>query len=216
MSNHPKLTFFSMRNCELELEGEHGSPVKGSGRNHDVEKEVIELLSKLNSSVRTQKKGRLKLVKSSTASSSEEANSTNREYRLHVLMDSESFIKLQVLKAKLEAFSEAEVVRRALKAYEIFRPADESELSDGVAPAELGENVEHLYVRITLRMKKCLDNEQKSTGRTYAEQVRQALRVLSQIVKEVDTFNSGGSFKPQKGGAIDEKKLRALKLAIAN
>jgi len=133
-------------------------------------------------------------------------------------MDKESFLRLRGLKAQLEASTEAEVVRRALKAYEIFEPSDD--LSDhpvGPSPDELAtaNKVEHLYVRIPQRTKDRLDFEQEVSGRTYSEQVRQALRVLTQLINEADALRKKLAKQPvshEKGE--DYERLR-LKLAAS-
>ena len=110
------------------------------------------------------------------------------EYRLHLVMDRESFMRLRRLKAQVEALSEAEVVRWALKAYEIFEPDDES-TNDPVGPNpgtfHRGD-VEHLCIRIQHEMKARLDVEHEASGRSYSEQVRRALRVLSQLVRKAE------------------------------
>jgi len=113
-------------------------------------------------------------------------------------MDRESITKLRWLRAHLEASTDAEVIRRALKAYEIIEPADEDHegphLDDprhhqieGPHLCTAGD-VEHLYIRIPARMKARLDIEYGNSGRTYGEQVRQALRVLMQLARHVDAM----------------------------
>jgi len=103
-------------------------------------------------------------------------------------MDRETFARLGWLKAELEAATDAEVIRRALKAYELFEPADAEAVDKRRGPnsatAQLTGDVEHLYIRIPARMKARLDAEHKASGRSYGEQVRQALRVLMQLARE--------------------------------
>jgi hypothetical protein len=114
------------------------------------------------------------------------------EYKLHIMMDKESFMRLRWLKTQLEASTEAEVIRRALKAYELFAPDDETAgKCEGPNSRDLaGGNAEHLYIRIPLRMKERLDIEHRTSGRSYGEQVRQALRVLTQLSREVEKQTS--------------------------
>jgi len=143
------------------------------------------------------------------------------EYKLHVVMDTESFNTLRRLKTQLEALSEAEVVRRALKAYELFAPDDESAMHSAVVSNDhqrndlIGNNVEHLYVRIPHRMKERLDIEQKASGRNYGEQVRQALRVLTQLVMQVEAYKTKSADTPKGGhkGRRPQDDLLELKLA---
>jgi len=119
-----------------------------------------------------------------------EGQRSGSEYKLHIVMDKESLAKLRWLKAQLEASTDADVIRRALRAYEIFEPEDES--SDGpIGPnADIlaAGNVEHLYIRITQRMKDRLDLEQQASGLSYGQQVRQALRVLAQLTRDVESW----------------------------
>jgi hypothetical protein len=124
------------------------------------------------------------------------------DYKLHIVMDRESIAKLRWLRANLEASTDAEVIRRALKAYEIIQPADEDHGSPHLdGPRHLDQNegpnlsmagaVEHLYIRIPTRMKARLDIEYDKSGRTYGEQVRQALRVLMQLARNLDALKEG-------------------------
>jgi len=160
----------------------------------------------------------VRLVSSQTV---EEAGATkshrnSNEYKLHIVMDKESFARLRWLKATLEASTESEVIRRALKAYEIFEPDDESKGSlrgpnaDSLATAQ----VEHLYIRIPQRMKEQLDFEQNTSGNTYAEQVRQALRVFTQLVRDAESWKGKADCRPhssKKGEVTDD--VRSLKPA---
>lgn len=125
-------------------------------------------------------------------------SSHSGDYKLHIVMDRESIAKLRWLRAHLEASTDAEVIRRALKAYEIIEPADEDHESphlddprhhqiEGPHLSTAGD-VEHLYIRIPTRMKARLDIEYDSSGRTYGEQMRQALRVLMQLARHVDAM----------------------------
>jgi len=150
--------------------------------------------NKRNRSVRFPPANVLKEVRNTGDIERQEAR---KDYKLHVVMDKESFIALRWLKTKLDALSEAEVVRRALKAYELFAPEDEdinftAKVSErSVAGQVAPQNVEHLYVRIPTRMKMRLDIEQQASGRTYSEQVRQALRVLTELVTQVEAYKNG-------------------------
>jgi hypothetical protein len=141
-----------------------------------------------------------------------ESQQVSSEHKLHIVMDKESFMKLRWLKAQLEASTDAEVVRRALKAYEIFEPDDESKDGPSGPNAEplATASVEHLYIRIPQRMKDQLDLEQKASGSSYGQQVRQALRVLTQLVRDVETWkrNLAGSPGTQKGEADDNLSLK--------
>lgn len=109
------------------------------------------------------------------------------EYKLHLVMDKESLVKLRCLKASLDASSDSEVIRRALYAYQLFEPHDvvsNAETRKGEKPTCAIDDQEHLYIRISPRVKELLDTERETSGLSYGEQVRHALRVLTQIERE--------------------------------
>jgi len=109
------------------------------------------------------------------------------DHRLHLVMDKESYAKLQWLKASLEASSDSEVIRRALQAYEIFEPADADRrkgVPSNLSASPVNDSVEHLYIRISQRMKERLDTVREISGLSYGEQVRHALRILSQFARD--------------------------------
>jgi hypothetical protein len=153
-------------------------------------------------------------VKSKCVGVSAESQSDKGEYKLHIVMDKESVMRLRGLKAQLEASTDAEVIRRALKAYEIFEPADEpADESVSPNPENLaGDNVEHLYIRIPNRMKSRLDTEYKASGHSYGEQVRQALRVLTQLCRlmEMQKRKLAGQPNSKQKGEVDERLLFEL------
>jgi len=167
-----------------------------------VRKEVSRLLTKNTSNKRTSKEKKSCLlpdkvarvhlimarpVRSEEVVGSVQSRSGGGEYKLHIVMDKASFMRLRWLKAQLEASTEAEVVRRALKAYEIFEPDDEM-TGDHVGPNSddlVSGNGEELYIRIPDRMKAYLDIKHGDSGLSYGEQVRQALRVLTQLTIEL-------------------------------
>ena len=130
-------------------------------------------------------KPRLILANSSKATA--KSTQASNEYKLHLVMDRDSYAKLGWLKASLEATTDGEVIRRALKAYEVLEPSDA--IGDVSKGPNLGhfypeKDVEHVYIRLPARMKERLDYERETFGRSYGEQVRQALRVLMQLARE--------------------------------
>lgn len=119
-------------------------------------------------------------------------------YKLHLVLDEASFAKLEWLKGALKAASYDEVVRRALLAHELFEPDDvkptagearpEPADNNKVANISKSQNVEHIYIRAPAWMRNVLDEEKTRMGNTYAETVRQSLRVLFQLVREREAF----------------------------
>ena len=112
-------------------------------------------------------------------------------YRLHLVMDRPSYARFTWLVGALRAASLAEVLRRALDAYQLFDPVTAAQPGDGVNPdnaAAPGKSssadFEHLYIVISDEMKAQLDEEKAAHGRTYKETVSRALCVLTQIVRE--------------------------------
>lgn len=115
-------------------------------------------------------------------------------YKLHLVLDGASFAKLEWLKGALKAASYDEVVRRALLAHKLFEPDDVKPTTGGARPEPAGnnklanvsksQNVEHIYIRAPAWMRNVLDEEKTRMGNTYAETVRQSLRVLFQLVRE--------------------------------
>jgi len=115
------------------------------------------------------------------------SQTTVSDYKLHLVMDKESYARLLWLKASLEASSDSEVIRRALQAYEIFEPADANHrkgVPSNPSVSLVNDSVEHLYIRISQRMKERLDTARETSGLSYGEQVRQALRILMQFTRE--------------------------------
>ncbi len=192
MSVHENLTSWRSNSFASIFDHERGSLLGGPASCRSARKEVSGLpgkAKKTKSFVPPDKAARPRLVVSRSVGSkgaAKSAVSQSSEYKLHIVLDKESFMIIRGLKAQLEASTEAEVIRRALKAYEIFEPDEDDIIDNSVGPNHRPVGgVEHLYVRIPLRMKERLDVEQKTSGKTYAEQVRQALRVLTQLLREV-------------------------------
>jgi hypothetical protein len=111
-------------------------------------------------------------------------------YKLHLAMDKPSYARLVWLMGALQAASLGEVLRRALTAYEIFDPDDlpeENGITDDTdrakSPVSSAE-VKHLYIVIPHGMKEQLDDEKTAHGRAYADTIRRALCVLTQLVRE--------------------------------
>jgi hypothetical protein len=134
------------------------------------------------------RKSKPRLIMTNSSSAIAKSSQISSEYKLHLAMDRDSYARLGWLKANLEASTDGEVIRRALKAFELFEPSDGA--SDPKGP-NLGDfhpdkDIEHIYIRLPARMKDRLDNEREMTGRSYGEQVRQALRVLMQLVRQRD------------------------------
>ena len=112
------------------------------------------------------------------------SNSNVSDYKLHLVMDKESFARLSWLKGAMEATTESEVIRRALKVYDLFEPNDLNKGDARKLCPDNDRNVEHLYIRLPVRMKERLDAERNASGLSYGEQVRHALRVLTQLVRD--------------------------------
>lgn len=183
MPDHALMRCRSLRN--FAFTSESGPPLGRRERNLDLRKVVSELL----------------------------LETENKNKKLHIVMDKGSFMKLQKLKSKLEASTESEVIRRALKAYELFEPDDDAnDISLGPNLDNASGMDEHLYIRIPSRMKKRLDDEYQTSGRSYGEQVRQALRVFTQLIREMESCKEDLAMLPSsnmKGGS----NARLLKLA---
>jgi len=144
-------------------------------------------------------------------------------HKLHLVFDRESYAKLVAIKGRLRAASFNEVIRRALDAYDIFDPHDATNpqanepvgdvtetVLNGVPSAD-PSSVEHVYFQAPAWMIEYLNHEKKERGQTYAETVRQALRVLNQLVREreklLDTVkgdkgSAEGNDKPSASGAF--------------
>lgn len=128
-----------------------------------------------------------RLVSVNSMPNSAVSQTTTSGYKLHLAMDKESYARLLWLKASLEASTESEVIRRALQAYEIFEPADAHQKGgeeSNLATETSNDSIEHLYIRISQRIKERLDAERETSGLSYGEQVRHALRVLMQLTRE--------------------------------
>jgi hypothetical protein len=162
-----------------------------------------------------------RLVSTNDGMLNAKGDQASSEYKLHLAMDSESFAKLRWLKAVLEASTDAEVVRRALKVYEIFAPADESGDRPGPNLDDYQPNgvVEHLYIRIPARMKARLEAEHEKFGRSYGEQVRQALRVSMQLAREREflkgLLSKGGDTDTSHNKEKDRKEPRVRDCAAS-
>lgn len=152
---------------------------------------------------RARKSSRSILTKDSSAHAM--SNQMKDEYKLHLVLDRESYARLGWLKASLEASSDGEIIRRALKAYEIIEPEDANR-SDTKGPNLSHfypeKDVEHIYIRLPARMKKTLDYERENFDRSYGEQVRQALRVLMQLARERERL----LVQISKGGDVNAKR----------
>lgn len=109
--------------------------------------------------------------------------------KLHLVLDQRSHARLVSLQGALRAASVAEVLRRALDAYELFDPEDLAPAEEGVdddraaAAAMSTVEVKHLYVDISKEMKKQLNDEKAAHGRTQRETISRALAVLMQLVR---------------------------------
>ena len=112
------------------------------------------------------------------------AREASSGYKLHLVFDRDSYARLLDLKDALRAASTGELIRRALQAYEVFEPENEGTESQNPAPLSKGEtDVEHVYIQVPAWVKVYLDKEKSVSGKTYADTVRQSLRVLAQLVK---------------------------------
>lgn len=119
------------------------------------------------------------------------SNDSASGYKLHLAMDAASHARLMWLKANLEAATESEVIRRALKAYEIFEPADDrsnSCINQANADKSSSNKTQHLYIRISRRMKDALDIGREQSGLSYGDQVSQALCVLMQFARDKEAM----------------------------
>ena len=223
MPDHALTKCRSSRNYANVFVSENGPPLGWLKSDLVRRKVVSELLMKKanrkkNVTIPSSRIGRVQLVTSRQVGpkgivKSSEGQSSGSEFKLHIVMDKESLMRLRGLKGKLEASTESEVIRRALKAYEIFEPDDEANDSPvGPNPDNINGMGEHLYVRIPNRMKKRLDDEHQTSGRSYGEQVRQALRVLTQLTREMESCIEDLAIQPNSKmkGEID---ARTLKLA---
>ncbi|HZE52266.1 MAG TPA: hypothetical protein VE111_03195 [Bradyrhizobium sp.] len=213
----------SSRNYANVFGSENGPPL-GRLLGALVTRKVVSVLlmkkanRKKDVTVPVSRTGRVQLVTSRHVGSkgtvrNVEGQSSGSEHKLHIVMDKESLMRLRGLKGKLEASTESEVIRRALKAYEIFEP--DGEVNDspvGPNPDSISDMGEHLYVRIPNRMKERLDDEHQTSGRSYGEQVRQALRVLTQLTREMESCIEDLAIQPtsKMKGEVD---ARILKLA---
>jgi len=156
---------------------------EGTMWSDDVPKQVADL-----SSYRAKK---VRMVRSHQPGLEEDGQTlASRDYKLHVVLGKESYAKLVWLKAQLEASTEAEVIRRALKAYERFEPHDDSQSATNPCIEPTKGDTVHVYIRITEKMKCRLDDEYAKSGRSYGEQVRQALRVLMQLVRDTSVLQN--------------------------
>lgn len=114
----------------------------------------------------------------------------NKSYKLHLVMDNETHMRLLALKAALSASSVPEVIRRALDAYELIEPADLDAAKKGKKNvtslnSEKGMT-KHLYVNVPSSVRDILDREKIASGMPYNEIIRHSLRVLYQLVRERD------------------------------
>lgn len=128
------------------------------------------------------------LVKERKRASGKSADAVG--YKLHLAMDKPSYARLVWLMGALQAASFGEVLRRALAAYEIFDPDDLPEEngisnnSDHAKSPVPSADIKHLYIVIPHGMKEQLDDEKTAHGRAYADTIRRALCVLTQLVRE--------------------------------
>ncbi|WP_166418973.1 hypothetical protein [Cochlodiniinecator piscidefendens] len=144
------------------------------------------------------------LVKEGKRVSGESADTAG--YKLHLAMDKASYTQLVWLKGALQAASFGEVLRRALNAYEIFDPDDLSEesgiSSDRAKSPVPAADIKHLYIVIPHGMKEQLDDEKTVEGRAYADTIRRALCVLTQLVRERAKLVA----KVEKGGNNNDRE----------
>lgn len=107
-------------------------------------------------------------------------------YKLRSKLDIDSVKRLYALKEHLEATSDIEVVRRALRAYDVFDvdPAlDATPLRDyknSLCPIEL-------TLRLPESIRERMEARKAQTGESYADQLRKGLTVLTQLTRDLDS-----------------------------
>ncbi|MGH1406664.1 MAG: hypothetical protein ACRBBJ_08930 [Rhodomicrobiaceae bacterium] len=112
-----------------------------------------------------------------------------KKMKLHLEMDLDSYTRLVHLKGALQADSLGEVVRRALQIYEIIKPDDEknnvnSSGLNAATPQTQSAKLKSVYIPMNSWMKEQLDREKLASKKPYREIIRQALRVLMQVLRE--------------------------------
>ena len=144
-------------------------------------------------------------------------------YRLQLVFTPESRERLDQLKDTIEADSYGEVVRRALIALETFDPIDPPLAAGNVVPFKAPsphepksctERVqavlpERSYRRL-LELRKVLKKGEQDAS--TAEVVRQALRVLTQLVRNWEKLGEGSGKPPQDLSTVFVRK--GLVLAV--
>ena len=143
--------------------------------------------------------------------------------KLHIVMDPASFARFTRLKGMMEAASDAEVIRRSLRMYELCTPDDIDTVDDdvlAVGPSHPNPlDTRDIWVHLPASIFDVLRKE-KENGMSYSDTVRHALRVATQLARVRDNLVSqirtGDSCPGQSSETPKSTKVDSCESSISN